>query len=85
MLTLRFFGPLRKLAGKHENEASLQTPSGCTAAQLRTLIADQFKLSAGDRALLDQSVFASNDEVLNEAAVVDHFEQIAVLPPVCGG
>jgi hypothetical protein len=77
-LTLRLFGALRD----HGPSTTVVVPRGASAADVRAALAEAI---AADPALLSISALASEHEVLGEGATFDRDQELAVLPPVCGG
>ncbi|MGH7481403.1 MAG: molybdopterin converting factor subunit 1 [Longimicrobiales bacterium] len=77
---LLFFAQYRDLAGSPRRE--IDVPVGCTAAELVRLV------RAGDArlaALPSDPIVAINESYAELDAALNDGDEVALLPPVCGG
>jgi molybdopterin synthase sulfur carrier subunit len=86
---VRLFGAFRKYA--NGSEVSLEVPRGTTVSALRKHLGEALRRGAAsfaDQPLLDASVLADDEEILDDAQPLGGGGDrifLAVLPPVCGG
>ncbi|BDG05555.1 MoaD/ThiS family protein [Anaeromyxobacter oryzae] len=86
---VRLFGAFRKYSSGAE--LRVDVPSGTTVSALRARVGEALRAACptfGDQGLLDVSVLADDERILDEdQALGDGHDEItlAVLPPVCGG
>lgn len=80
---INLFGGFRQF---HDQPAiSIEIERSATVATLRGRIAELFDDDANARALLKASAFATDRRVLGEDEGIPADEELALLPPVCGG
>ena len=81
-IEVRLFGAFRQFGSAPTLRVTVRR--GATVADLRAGVAE---LLAGDNAhaLLLASAFATDDRMLDDAEVLPASDELAVLPPVCGG
>jgi len=77
---VRLFARAKDLAGAESVRVEL--PPGATVAELRRRLAAERPALAG---LLGRCAIAVNDEFADDALVLPHAAEVAVLPPVSGG
>ena len=76
---INFFGAFRKFG----DALSLIIAPGSTADEIKQqLIAE---LGENQRALVEDSVLASDTQVLTDSHTIDEACELSILPPVCGG
>ena len=86
MLTIQFFGALRKYAT--DRPLCLELSEGTSLSNIRSIIVIHIRKQFPDfnqDGLLDDSVFADDSQILSEAQLIIEDATITVLPPVCGG
>lgn len=84
-LNVRLFGAFRKY---HNGTLSLEIAEGVNVARVKALIAQRIHDLAPefqDRELIEKSALANNRRVLNPTDCFTESENLAILPPVCGG
>lgn len=79
-ITVKFFGPAQSWA--QTQEMPLYLPQPVTLRELKAHLADMF-VRLRDR--MDQTALALNAEMADENAKVKDGDEVAVLPPICGG
>eukprot|EP00992_Anisonema_acinus_P004109 TRINITY_DN14744_c0_g1_i1.p3 TRINITY_DN14744_c0_g1~~TRINITY_DN14744_c0_g1_i1.p3 ORF type:complete len:126 (+),score=28.91 TRINITY_DN14744_c0_g1_i1:52-429(+) len=79
-LTLLYFAAAREAAGVAEEQ--MEVPAGTTADELRELLADRHPEL---RPLLAVALIAVNAEYATAEQVLEHRDEVAVIPPVSGG
>lgn len=79
-ITVKFFGPAQSWAQTQEMPLYLQQP--VTLRELKTQLADMF-VRMRDR--MDQTALSLNAEITDDLAKVKDGDEVAVLPPICGG
>ncbi|MCX6127623.1 MAG: MoaD/ThiS family protein [Proteobacteria bacterium] len=85
-IKIRLFVAFRDL--NRESSLMLVCEPGLTVAQLRAEVLkkiDSLQQDSQLAALLQQSVFADNRSILAEDLRLEHSQDLAVIPPVCGG
>ena len=81
-LRVKLFGAFRQF--HREPVLTLEVPPDTTVATLRDRVAVAFDDADAGR-LLKASAFATDRRVLDEDEPVPGDEELALLPPVCGG
>lgn len=84
-LNIRLFGAFRKY---HNGLLTLEVNEGITVSEVKGLIAQKIKdLSPEfkDQELIDKSALANTQKVLNPFDSLTESDNLAILPPVCGG
>jgi molybdopterin converting factor small subunit len=81
-LDVRLFGAFRQFGSAPTLRVSV--PDGGTVADLRAAVAASLP-SGNAHSLLRASAFATDDRMLDDADVLPASDELAVLPPVCGG
>jgi molybdopterin converting factor small subunit len=80
------FGSLRELGDGRA--LRLDVPEGATVKAARAALAARLEAERpgrNARALVERAAFATEEDVLDDAAAVPAGVSLAVLPPVCGG
>lgn len=83
---IKFFGILRKFgdaSGFYHTSISENMSVEKLKTQLKQELSQKFQNF--DAAIIDESAFASDSEVLTAQAMIPVNAEIALLPPVCGG
>lgn len=86
-VTIRLFGALRQFH-IDSNLIDINTRGLTLIGQLRARIAEKFAEAGKEQILnpiLASSVFANSEGVLTDEAPIPYNEELALLPPVCGG
>lgn len=78
-IKMRLFGAFRK----YGEETAFSAPAGCTAREAKARL--ESVLPDADPKLIRDSALANDDEIIDDAAVLDKDCRLAILPPVCGG
>lgn len=78
-ITITHYGVFRKLG----TDTKISIPAPATIETVRAALAD--KLGAAHKVLVEDSVLASDTDILPDAYVIDGNCVLSVLPPVCGG
>lgn len=78
-ITITHYGAFRNLGT--DTKISILTPA--TIGTIRTALAE--KLGDAYKLLVEDSVLASDTDILPDAYVIDSNCVLSVLPPVCGG
>lgn len=84
-LNIRLFGAFRKY---HNGLLSLEVAGGTNVGQVKELIAQKIHDIAPefqDLELVEKSALANNLKVLSPSDRLTESENLAILPPVCGG
>lgn len=89
-IRIKLFGEFRKYGHECEIEitSDQQVDQQVNASSLRTQLKQTLtELSPNfrDGALIDESVFADESQILTDAAIIKPGSTVALLPPVCGG
>jgi molybdopterin converting factor small subunit len=86
MNKIKMFGALRKFADE-QGHLQIELSEGMTVSKFKTALKNTLsaKFSGFDSKLIDESAIANNTEILVAEAIINTTEEIAVLPPVCGG
>ncbi|WP_141731517.1 MoaD/ThiS family protein [Oligoflexus tunisiensis] len=83
---IRLFGAFRDFA---QNPRLLfECAPGTSIAELRQQMGsllENMRPGAGVESLLKQSVFADEKEILSEDFRLERSQELAIIPPVCGG
>ena len=85
-LPIRLFGAFRKYADGSELE--LELPEECNLASLKKALAAhlaELDPNFSDHALILDSAFADEKNILTEQDMIVRGTKLAILPPVCGG
>ena len=88
-IDVRLFGAFRKYS--NGAEVTFEVPHGTTVSAVRKYLGEALRRGAAafaDQPLLDASVLADDDEILDDAQPLGSGADrisLAVLPPVCGG
>lgn len=83
---IQMFGAFRKFAPS--GEFHVEVTPGMTLREFRHRFTESLKTqlsSFQDEELVFDSVFATEDTILNDDEVISKYQTLAVLPPVCGG
>lgn len=83
---VRLFGAFRDFGSKPE--LLLECAPGTSIAELRLRMQaqlDSLRPGAHAEGLLKQSVFADEQSILGEDFRLERSQQLAIIPPVCGG
>ena len=83
-ITLQLFGVFRTLG----DQLKLSLQKGSTVSDIRKALLDQAPpsdMSFNKKALIEQSRFATETEVLSEATPLEASMVITIIPPVSGG
>ncbi len=83
-ITIEFFGGFKK----YGEQETLHLPANTTIAQLKNLLADHLLKRVqhfSDTQLIHDSAFACNDTIADMNYSIQAGDQLAILPPVCGG
>lgn len=75
---IRLFGELRK----YGRAVAFEVNQPVTALELKRRLVEHFNW---DEAILASSAIANTHTVLRDDAILGQSEEIAILPPVCGG
>ena len=84
-ITVRLFGAFRNYSS--EESITLKLASNSTVEDVRTSIATFFQKNTEnfDCKLIEESVIATDDQILDPQATLLPNAKLAILPPVCGG
>jgi molybdopterin converting factor small subunit len=85
-ITIRLFGAFRDFA--KDPSVLLECAPGTSIAELRQQMQsrlENMRPGAGAEGLLKQSVFADERQVLGEDFRLERSQELAIIPPVCGG
>lgn len=85
-ICIRLFGAFRDLA-RHPT-LKLECAPGTSIAELRQqmlALLENMQPGAGVEGLLQQSVFADERAILKEDFRLERSQELAIIPPVCGG
>ena len=85
-INIRLFGAFRDFA--RDPAVVLECAPGTSIAELRMKMQAQLerlKPDGGAAGLLRQSVFADEQAVLGEDFRLERSQELAIIPPVCGG
>lgn len=83
---INLFGALKRF-GKG-GQLLLNLPEPCSAAEVRSLLKERLKSDFPGifvDTLIDRAALATGSRVLAEGECLGKEEELAVLPPVCGG
>ena len=80
-MKLRLFGAFKEMGS--ELELDLSGQDSVTVSELRKLLAA--KLGGAHAALVAQSAFGNQSKILGDGDLVRGTDELAILPPVCGG
>lgn len=78
-INIKFFGGFRKF-GK---SIDISVPSGSSIHTVKNAL--NHALDNQDKLLIDASVFANDNEILQDTFVFNEDVCLSILPPVCGG
>jgi sulfur-carrier protein len=81
MITLLYFGPLKDITSKMNEQITYQP--GLTVGVIRKLLVDSYGTGIGP--LLDASGVAVNQEYVEENRVLEEGDEIVFIPPVSSG
>lgn len=83
---IRMFGVLRNFADD-EGFHSISFEAPVTVSKFKTALKESLKIHFKDfdTALIDEAAVASNAHILNSESLINPSDEIALLPPVCGG
>ncbi len=85
-ISIRLFGAFRDFA--QNPIVTFECAPGTSIAELRQQMEsrlENMRPGAGAQGLLKESVFADERQVLGEEFRLERSQELAILPPVCGG
>ncbi len=80
LMTVKLFARARDLAGAEM--VSVEVPDPASVADLRDCLASAYPAL---KSLLGRSALAVNNEFADDATILPHQAELALLPPVSGG
>lgn len=78
-INIKFFGSFRKFG----SNIDIIVPEGSSVITVKEALA--VALNSKDTFIVEASVLANDNEVLQDDAVFNADTQLSILPPVCGG
>ncbi len=78
-INIKFFGGFRKFG----EAVDCVVPEGSSVLAVKSALA--IALQGKDKALIDASVLANDNEILQDDVLFHEDTQLSILPPVCGG
>ncbi|MGZ3773868.1 MAG: MoaD/ThiS family protein [Pseudobdellovibrionaceae bacterium] len=85
-IKIKLFGAFKKYVPK--GNLSLEISEIATVHEVRQLIENKIRHdvpSFQDASLIHESAMASSEDILQETDLVFQYDELAILPPVCGG
>ncbi len=85
-ISIRLFGAFRDFA--QNPTVTFECAPGTSISELRQQMEsrlENMRPGAGAQGLLKQSVFADERQVLGEEFRLERSQELAIIPPVCGG